>query len=364
VFAGAAREVVFSNREVVQRIQKNFVPVALKAAHINVTPRGVEGRLYAEIGRSKPAPQGICVANSSGKALVWALSFDDEDSIIKFLDYAAERYRQFPDATKPVATERFMRFPSQKLPDVPDTRAENIAPAHHAEDDRCSGLPKVERGTLVGRVIGRALQEDGSPVADTLRQEHYMEARFEVPPDQQRHLVDLLRESDGAKFRLPDALVSSFVHAAYLGQLDVDPLGEVPGSQNDRRSWHFYGQQIASGDAKLAQVSLTGRSEVAGGQRWDAFRSDGRLWNHAVKLNWQGYFDFNGDQITRVELLAEGHEKLSWGNALLQLKESGGVQHLMAGHPIDLDCRVVYGLTARPAATDEISDGDRSGEKN
>ncbi|MEK6236169.1 MAG: hypothetical protein N2C14_15795, partial [Planctomycetales bacterium] len=96
MFAGAAREVVFSNRQVVRRIQQDFIPVALKAALVNNPPGGPEGKLYAEISRGKPAPQGICVANSAGKPLVWALSFDDEKSIADFFEYAAKRYREFP----------------------------------------------------------------------------------------------------------------------------------------------------------------------------------------------------------------------------------------------------------------------------
>ena len=54
MFAGAAREAVFSKAGVIKRIKEGFVPVALKAAHVNNPPPGAEGRLYAEIGRSKP----------------------------------------------------------------------------------------------------------------------------------------------------------------------------------------------------------------------------------------------------------------------------------------------------------------------
>ncbi len=98
MFAGAAREVVFSNPEVVRRVNEEFIPVALKAAMVNNPPRGIEGALYAEIGRSKPAPQGICTVNSDGKVLAWALSFDDDRSILKFLDHVSDRYRQSPNA--------------------------------------------------------------------------------------------------------------------------------------------------------------------------------------------------------------------------------------------------------------------------
>jgi hypothetical protein len=55
VFAGAAREAVFSNPNVIQRVNASFVPVALKAALVNQPPDDDEGRLYREIGRSRPA---------------------------------------------------------------------------------------------------------------------------------------------------------------------------------------------------------------------------------------------------------------------------------------------------------------------
>ncbi len=112
---------VFSNPEVIRRVNKEYIPVALKAAQVNNPPPGIEGALYAEIARSKPAPQGICTANSAGKVLAWALSFDDDESILEFLDHVAQRYRQSADAAKPVTAERFKKFPSRKLADVEDT---------------------------------------------------------------------------------------------------------------------------------------------------------------------------------------------------------------------------------------------------
>ena len=120
MFAGAAREAVFSNPQVVRRVNSEFVPVALKAGLVNDPGFDDEGRLYAEIGRSKPAPQGICIANSAGKALDWALMFENDAAVLGFLDRALERFKQFPDAVRAVATERYMRFPDAKMDDFPD----------------------------------------------------------------------------------------------------------------------------------------------------------------------------------------------------------------------------------------------------
>src|SRR6516225_959005 len=51
---------------------------------IDRPPDDAEGLLYREIGRSRPAPQGICVVNTAGKVLNWALMFDDDRSVLAF----------------------------------------------------------------------------------------------------------------------------------------------------------------------------------------------------------------------------------------------------------------------------------------
>src|SRR5207245_3946377 len=132
-----------------RRIQADFVPVALKACLVNSPPDNEEGRLYREIGRSKPAPQGICVVNSDGKVLNWALSFDDDKSVLAFLDHAAKRFAKHPDAKKPVAAQRHLRFPSEKLADVADNGKAPLVIDRHGKGKTCPATPPLPRGTAL-----------------------------------------------------------------------------------------------------------------------------------------------------------------------------------------------------------------------
>ncbi len=354
MFAGAAREVVFSNPEVVRRINADFIPVALKAAQVNNPPQGVEGELYAEIGRSKPAPQGICVVNSAGKVLSWTLSFDDDDSIIKFLDYVAQRYKDFPDTKTAVPAQRFMRYPSQAMADVKDSGKVVAVPHHHLQNERCPARAPLRKGTLVGRVIGRALDSEGQLLVDTLRQEHYMESRFEIPTSVQERFAVAAAKAAGKPFRIPNELVRTLVSTAFLGQLDVDPLGNVPGSQNDSNQWEFTGCQVPSENSQSVQIRIDGTSHVEGSQQVSGRPGgDGRLWNHTVILDWEGYVDLKENRVTQLILAAQGKERLRWGNSRFQFGKEPDVAHLMAGHRIDLDCGVRYGLFAESSSANE-----------
>jgi len=358
VFAGAAREVVFSNREVVRRINEEFIPVALKAAFVNNPPRGIEGELYAEIGRSKPAPQGICTVNSNGKVLTWALSFDNDASILKFLDHVAARYKKGSDAQKFVTAERFMTFPGRRMSDVKDNGKRMRIPEQHASGDRCPAKPALEKGTLVGRIIGRPLDDNGKPINKTIRQEDYMEARYEVPVAYQEQLAVAAEQESGKRFRVPDAFARSLISPAFLGQLDVNPLGEVPGSRNDRRSWKFTGRVVDSAKSSVVRILIQGQSDVKGGQAPGRNpHGDGRLWDHRVALRWRGYADIKDHRVVKLVMLANGDERLRWGNERFNFLGKSDASHLMAGHEINLDCEVRYGLTAGPCPADEVVEG-------
>jgi hypothetical protein len=354
VFAGAAREAVFSNPDVVRRVNADFVPVALKAGLVNNPPDSVEGRLYREIGRSKAAPQGICVVNSAGKVLDWALMFDDDRSVLAFLDHAAKRFAQFPDAKKPFAAERFMKFPSLRMPDVDDNLNVPVPADRHAQGDNCPAANLVRPGTVLARVFGRALDRDGKLVADSVRQEQYVEDRFHVPVGMQEALAKAATDAGTDRFRLADDLARLFIEHAYLGQLDVNPLGG-PGGKGTLKQCEFWARTEMANARGVVRLRIDGQSEAAGATS-AGDSADGRLWQHEVKLTWEGLIDMSGKRVSRLLLVARGSERLKWANKNERLKVRADVTSLPAGHAIDQSCGVRYGIIGEPVAAQETAD--------
>jgi hypothetical protein len=341
--------VIFSNADVIRRVNADFVPVALKAGLVNNPPDNDEGRLYREIGRSKILPQGICVVNSAGKVLDWVFMFDDDKSVLAFLDHARERFAKLTDAKKPFPAERYMKFPSEKLADIEDNGKVVPAVERHPEGTSCPGKPRVQQGTIIARVFGRALDKDGKPVADTVRQENYVEDRFNVPVVRQEALAKALAAAGTERFKIADDLARELMSHAFMGELDVNPLGGHHGGKGLRADCTFWGQKVQAGGNGPVRVHIDGKSEAAG-----FARDDGQNWQHQVKLTWEGLIEMKGNRMTRLLLVARGTEVLKRAN---KNAESG---HLPGRHVafIDLDCGVRFGIIGEPVPAEEAGSAD------
>ena len=104
MYAGAAREAVFAVPAVIRKINSAFIPLALRAPLVN-GPDAVrdeaEKWLYQRLNRAKLAPQGIAVLNSAGQVLSWVQMFDDDQSVLDFLDHGRKRFGENADARQP-----------------------------------------------------------------------------------------------------------------------------------------------------------------------------------------------------------------------------------------------------------------------
>jgi hypothetical protein len=347
--------VIFSKADVIRRVNADFVPVALKAGLVDYPPDNNEGRLYREIARSRILPQGICVVNSAGKVLDWVFMFDDDKSVLAFLDHARKRFAAFRNAKQPFPAERYMKFPSQKLADIEDNGKVVPIAERHAEGESCPGKPRIRQGTIIARVFGRALDKDGEPAADTVRQENYVEDRFTVPLAKQEALAKALATAGAERFKIADDLSRLIVSHAFMGELDVNPSGGINGSKGRCTDCTFWGQKVRTDSNGRVQVHIDGKSEVAG-VAGDGQKGEGPPWQHQVKLAWQGFVEMNGNGITQLLLVARGTEKLKRRNKNEESNQGPG------GHAIfiDLDCGVRYGIIGEPVPAEEASSADEA----
>ena len=349
MFAGAAREAVFSNPEVIKRVNADFVPVALKAGLVNNPPDDEEGLLYREIERSKPAPQGICVVNSAGKVLNWTLRFDDDKSLLAFFDHAKERFDRYPDAKKPVAAEVYEKFPSQRRKDVDDSGKDLPVLDRHPDGKHCPAEPPLPKGTLAARLIGRALDKDGKPVADTLRQENYIEDRFNIADQTQEKLAKALADAGKGRVELPVEVTRLWVKQAYMGVLDVQPLDNPGRGKGELMKCEFSATKVGDGKGPTLW-RIEGGSEAFIDEKM-ANGGPGDM--HEVKLTWHGFIEMDGNRMTRLVLSADGKEKLKFRSTLGKVYSE--VANLPGGRRIDMASEVRFGILGEPAGPDKVA---------
>ncbi len=347
MFAGAAREAVFSNPTVIRRLNAEFIPVSVSAARMHTPPQDIEGRLLQAAGRVAPAPQGIAVLNSDGQPLAWTLMFDSDSAVLDFLDYAKRRFREYGDRSRPFESERFQRFPSMREPDAAYTGGLR-APASHPQGEACPGRPQHPKGTLRVQVIGRALDDRGQPGADTLHQSQYVQDQFEIPVPMQRLIAAALSGAEFGPIRVPDGFARMLVFHAFLGQIDVRPLENPNGGHSKIAVYEFWAQRTSGKDGKSV-LRLDGTSHLVTDA---APQGEMQHFRHSVKLTWEGFLELDGNRITRLILSGEGTERLTWNAPQPPTGTLSEVAFLPAGRSINFDGKVRYGLIGKPTGSD------------
>src|SRR5438128_1739708 len=150
--------------------------------------------------------------------------FDDDQSVLDFLDQGRKRFQDNADPRQLVATHRYMKFPSDRTRDNQDeTKLPAVIADGHAKGKSCpakDGKGPVPSGSIVARVVGRALDRQGKPLADVVKQEHYVEDQFAVTPEVQKRLLKALADAGTERIRLPDDFGKVCATHAHLGHID------------------------------------------------------------------------------------------------------------------------------------------------
>ena len=338
MFAGAVREAVFSRPEVIKKVKADFIPVVVRAGDVEGFRQGAEGRLFAAIRPSRAAPQGIGVLNGAGQVLNWVLMFDRPQAITEYLDYAKKQYAQNPDGKRPVAVERFHRYPTHTLPAILQAKSQGAIPAAHPQGQTCPHDRRHPPGSLVAQVYGRAVDGKGKLVANTLRQENYIQDQMTLTRELQAMLTRTLTGAKAKRVRLPESFARLVATHAHLGMLDVRPLGNPLGGSEKIAKLEFWAERAGN-----SLWRLTGESDVS-----SALSRPGVSYEQAVKLTWTGLIKTQGDRVVELILLGKGTTRLRWGTpgSLQQARQEDEVRFLPAGRPIDVNTRVRFGILA------------------
>jgi hypothetical protein len=338
------------------------VPLALRAPSVNgadALKDEDEKWLYQRINRAKLAPQGIGVLDSKGQVLTWVQTFDDDRSVLDFLDHSRKRFQEKADARELIVTQRYMKFPSGKVQDHQDkTPLPAILAERHSKGKSCpakDGKGKVQSGTIVARLVGRALDGHGKPLADIVKQEHYVEDQFNVTPEMQKALTKMLAKAGTERIRLPEDFSKLCATHAHLGHIDVQPcLCMIKNQAENQGEWKrcaFWAKQSQAGKETTVWC-VEGQSEVVSEV---AVNGKGL---HNVKLVWDGFIEVKEERVTKLVLSAHGKEILQFAKDDHPLKKvkADEIAFLPGGRPIDVDCGVRYGILGEPAATAEAEE--------
>jgi len=305
-------------------------------AYFAGAPPSEEVRLFQRLYRSQVAPQGMCIVNAGGQALAWAMNHEENEDILSYLDYGLQRFRKNPDGQEPVITERYPEYPKKRLEDFKTDARTTPIPQGHRDGESCPWRPPRPRGTVVARLFGRALDQDGKPAGETLRQSSYTEDGFDIAVKKQENLAKVFADAQKEPVALPLELTREWVKHAYMGVLDVQPLDNPGRSKGELKQCDFGARKVGRGKRGVLW-RVEGRSEV--------FIDDGMVHGipgdmHEVKLQWHGFIEMDGDRMIQLVLSASGKENLKFQSA-------------RGGSRFDLAGAVRFGVLDEPVPADK-----------
>ena len=192
---------------------------------------------------------------------------------------------------------------------------------------------------------------------------HYVEDRFHVPVAMQQALANALKEAGSDRVRLADDLARLLVSHAFLGELDVNPVVSVNGSKCDLEQCEFWARRVEGPTTILCGSVSKASPKARGVQGGDEHGYDGRLWQHEVKLTWEGIIEMKKDRMSRLLLVAAVPKNSSGGTFLGNCRGKLGVILSWAGRAPDLNCGVRYGIMGEPVPDEETGDAQAAAQE-
>ncbi|MEM0970492.1 MAG: hypothetical protein AAGJ31_14145, partial [Verrucomicrobiota bacterium] len=182
-------------------------------------------------------------------------------------------------------------------------------------------------------------------------QETYVEDKFEISPEALQAFVAAIDSSNAMEaISIPGPFAREVVASAYLGMVDVNPLGgKETGGAILGEDIQLWARRCESTDGNQ-RIEIWGHSRCEGkAGRFDR-KTGGREWHNRVHLTWTGKAILEGETLVALVALANGNQSLTWNHGAASPSIEGetpraDVAHLPAGRPIQFSGPVRFGIS-------------------
>lgn len=291
VFTGANQDQALLKQQLIERLQDQFIPLALRSQDLDnaqrQNPKTEEAQRLRRLAQSMPASSAYATLNLDGQVLDWAVRFDNDKALEQFLNNQWQRFNDQPKFTANAKIGQFLNYPKVQRP---SETAKTSQPKHwtskHPPKRFCRGRHPWPQDALKITVLG----QDANKL-------HKQKDLFLLTPKDQAQILKHLDQ------RLPKPLAQSLIRQAFLGSKTHQPDGNA---FNIKAQWNSC--QLRLTKTTNGQAQLTGHSSILS----QSPNNHSVKLKHQVTLTWLGRLSYSKNRILSLKLYAHGHEQLSF----------------------------------------------------